>query len=147
LLGKTAILGKIMTLSAPATLLTAAVTILAALICLSTAILVARTRRKHKVIPPAMTGAFPVECALRVQGNTTEQVVIFLPLLWVAALFFQGWLPPAIGLAWCVGRILYAAGYMAEPKKRSIGFSISVFSSIGLAILGIIGIVMAWTAA
>lgn len=136
-----------MILSAPATLLTAAVTILAGLICLGVAILVARTRNKHKVMPPAMAGAFPVECALRVQGNTTEQVVIFLPLLWVAAVYFQGWLPPAIGLAWCVGRILYAIGYMAEPKKRHVGFGLSVFSSIALAILGIIGLVQAAMAA
>ncbi len=135
-----------MILSAPAIILTAAVTILAALICLGTAILVARTRAKHKLAAPAMTGAFPVECALRVQGNTIEQIVIFLPLLWVAALYFQGWWAPAIGLVWCIGRIIYAFGYMADPGKRGPGFVISVFASIALAILGIIGLVTAWTA-
>jgi glutathione S-transferase len=135
-----------MILSAPAIILTAAVTILAALICLATAILVARTRARHKLPAPAMTGAFPVECALRVQGNTIEQIVIFLPLLWVAALYFQGWYAPVIGLAWCIGRIIYAFGYMAAPGKRAPGFAISVFASIALAILGITGLVTAWTA-
>ena len=103
-----------MTLSAPATLLTAAVTLLAVLIALATAILVARTRRRVKIQPPAMTGAPELERALRVQGNTVEQFIIFLPALWLAALYFQGWVPPLIGLIWCLGRILYALGYMAE---------------------------------
>ena len=117
-----------MLLATPAIILTAAVTILAALICLGTAILVARVRRRHKIAPPAMTGTPEVECALRVQGNTVEQIVIFLPLLWVAALYFHaiGWLVPLIGLCWCLGRIIYAFGYMANPEKRHIGFGISV---------------------
>jgi glutathione S-transferase len=138
-----------MLLATPDIILTAAVTILAALICLGTAILVARTRGKHKVSPPAMTGSLAVECALRVQGNTVEQVVIFLPLLWVAALYFHaiGWLVPLIGFCWCVGRILYAAGYMSSPGRREPGFVISVLSSIVLAILGVIGLVQAWAVA
>jgi glutathione S-transferase len=135
-----------MLLATPSIILTAAVTILAALICLGMAILVARTRARHGVLPPAMSGDFKVECALRVQANTVEQALIFLPLLWVAALYFHavGWLVPAIGLLWCVGRVLFAIGYMKEPKKRGPGFGISVLSSIALAILAIIGVAEAW---
>ncbi|MBN9590263.1 MAG: hypothetical protein BGN85_05870 [Alphaproteobacteria bacterium 64-11] len=135
-----------MLLAAPTTLLAAAVTVLAALICLGTAMLVARTRNRHGIAPPAMTGCPEVERALRVQGNTVEQALIFLPLLWMAALYFQGWIPGIIGVIWCVGRILYAAGYMAEPKKREVGFAISAFSTLALAILAIIGISGAWIA-
>ena len=104
-----------MILSAPAIVLTAAVTVLAALVCLGVMFLAAVTRSKYKVEPPAMTGALQVECALRVQGNTTEQIVIFLPLLWVAALYFQGWWAPILGLVWCLGRVIYAVGYMKAP--------------------------------
>jgi uncharacterized membrane protein YecN with MAPEG domain len=134
-------------IAAPVMILTSAVTVLAALVCLGTAILVARVRRREKISPPAMTGSFAVECALRVQGNTTEQVVIFLPVLWIATLYFQGWVPPLIGLVWCLARILYAYAYMSEPKSRSVGFALSVFCSIGLAILSIWGLIQAWTVA
>src|SRR5579871_1288667 len=98
-----------MLLATPAIILTAAVTVLAALISLGMTILVARTRAANKVLPPAMSGNFKVECALRVQGNTVEQTVIFLPVLWVAALYFHmtGWLVPAIGLLWCIGRVVF----------------------------------------
>jgi len=132
-----------MTLSAPATLLTAVATVLAVLVCLGTGLLVARTRRRTGIWPPAMTGAPELERALRVQGNTLEQLVIFLPSLWLAALYFQGWIPPALGLVWSLGRIVYAAQYMGD-KKRIIGFGLTIWPTIILLILAIIGIVQAW---
>ncbi|HEX4637441.1 MAG TPA: MAPEG family protein [Rhizomicrobium sp.] len=136
-----------MMLSAPATLLTALVTLLAVLIAIGTAILVARVRTVTGVLPPAMSGDPRVERALRVQGNTVEGFIVFLPALWLAALYFQGWVPPIIGLIWCLGRILYAAGYMKAAERRHIGFGICILSVIALVILAGIGIVQAWSAA
>ncbi|HEX4027838.1 MAG TPA: MAPEG family protein [Rhizomicrobium sp.] len=134
-----------MTLSAPATLLTAAVTLLAVLIALWTAILVSRTRSRVKIPPPAVSGSPELECALRVQANTVEQFILFMPALWVAALYFQGWAPPIIGLIWCVGRILFALGYKAiKPQARAPGFALTILSTLALVILGGIGIVEAW---
>ena len=136
-----------MTLSAPATLLTAAVTLLAVLVALWTAILVSRTRRKVGIPPPAVTGSPDLECALRVQANTVEQFILFLPALWVAAIYFGGWIVPAIGLIWCVGRILFALGYKAiKPQARAPGFALTILSTLVLVVLGVIGIVQAWMA-
>lgn len=137
-----------MTLAAPATLLTAAVTLLAILVTIGTAILVARVRRSTGIQPPAMSGDPRLERALRVQGNTTEGFIVFLPALWLAALYFQGWIPGIIGLVWCLGRILYALTYKpANPDQRFAGFALTVFPTIILAILALIGIVNAWIAA
>ncbi|HUE63247.1 MAG TPA: MAPEG family protein [Rhizomicrobium sp.] len=137
-----------MTLSAPATLLSAIATLLAVLIALGTAILVARTRTRVKIFPPFMTGSPELECALRVQANTVEQIIIFLPALWLAALYFQGWIPPVIGLVWCVGRVLYAIGYRpAKPGAREPGFIIGMLSTLALIVLAGIGIARAWIAA
>ncbi len=134
-------------LAAPATILSAAVTILTALILFYTMGLVARTRGKHKIFPPAMLGNAEVERALRVQGNTVEQVVIFLPLLWVATLYFHGWIPAALGLVWCIARVMYAVGYMKEAKKRGPGFGIAALASLALLVLSIWGVVASWMAA
>src|ERR1044071_4146927 len=136
-----------MTLSAPATLLTAAITLLAILLSIGTAMLVARVRTKTGILPPAMSGHPNVERALRVQGNTVESFIVFLPALWLAALYFQGWLPPVIGLIWCLGRIVYAFGYMSDPNRRHIGFGICMLSIFALIILAAIGIVGAWSVA
>lgn len=134
-----------MTFAAPATLLTAAVTLLAILVTIGTAILVARVRRSTGIQPPAMSGDPRLERALRVQGNTTEGFIVFLPALWLAALYFQGWVPPIIGLVWCLGRIFYAAGYVADAERRHLGFAVCMFSVIILMILAAVGIFNAWT--
>jgi len=134
-------------LQAPAILLTAGVTALSILMCIGFAMLVARTRRATGIQPPTMSGDPRLERALRVQGNTMEGFVVFLPALWLAAIFFHGWLPPIIGLIWCAGRIIFAAGYMTAAEKRHIGFAISMFSVLALVALGVIGIVSAWLAA
>ena len=135
-----------MMLATPATLLTAAVTLLTILIAIGTAILVARARRTSGIQPPAMSGDPRLERALRVQGNTVEGFIVFLPALWMAALYFQGWAPPIIGLVWCLGRIIYAVGYVADAERRHVGFAICIFSVLILVILAAIGIFGAWTA-
>jgi glutathione S-transferase len=131
-----------MMLSAPATLLTAAATVLAILVSVATSILVARTRARVGIQPPAMTGPPELERALRVQANTVEQFVIFVPSLWLAALYFQGWIPAALGLVWSLGRILYISQYLGG-KNRFVGFSLTIWPTLILALLAIIGIVQA----
>jgi uncharacterized membrane protein YecN with MAPEG domain len=135
-----------MLLSSPAIILTAVVTLLAVLISLAFAIGVARARRRTGINAPAMTGSPDLERALRIQGNTVEQFVIFLPSLWLAALYFPGWWAPILGLVWCLGRIIYAFVYGSESKQRFPGFAPTVFSTIILWILAAIGIVQAWMA-
>ena len=128
------------------TLLSAAVTVLTVLLGVYTMMLVGRMRGKHGVNAPAMTGAPEFERAVRVQMNTLEQSVLFLPLLWLAAVYpvVSGYLAPGLGLVWLIGRVLYATGYMADPAKRSSGFLIAGIALLGLLVLSISGIVRAW---
>lgn len=128
-----------------ATLLSAIVTVLSILFVFYTGINVARMRGKHKIDAPAVTGPLEFECAYRVQVNTLEQFVMFLPLLWLATTYFMmlPWLPAAFGLVWVVGRFMYMQGYMAAPSKRSMGFLVTSVATLGLLILTIIGLVQA----
>jgi len=109
-------------------------------------ILVGRMRGKHGVHAPAVTGAPEFERAFRVQMNTLEQLVLFLPLLWLATIYpvVSGYLAPGLGLIWLIGRVLYSSGYMADPAKRSLGFNIGAAAVLGLLVLSIVGIVHAW---
>jgi glutathione S-transferase len=133
-------------LAAPAIILTAAVTLLAVLVSLAFALRVARARRRTGVSAPTMTGPQELEYALRVQGNTVEQIVLFLPSLWLAALYFPGWWAPLLGLVWCLGRIVYSFVYGGESKQRFPGFALTIFPTIILWILAVIGVVQAWMA-
>jgi glutathione S-transferase len=133
-------------LATAGTLLSAAVTVLAVLLGLYTMMLVGRMRGKHGVHAPAMTGAPEFERAFRVQMNTLEQFVLFLPLLWLATIYpvLSGYLAPGLGLIWLVGRVLYSLGYMADAAKRSSGFLIAGVALLGLLVLSIAGIIHGW---
>ena len=88
-----------------------------------------------------MTGHDEFERAVRVQMNTIEGAIAFLPSLWVAAIYFGGWIPPLAGFVWVMGRVIYMIGYMAAPEKREIGFTIQALALVVLILLAIWGIV------
>jgi glutathione S-transferase len=92
-----------------------------------------------------MSGPRELEYALRIQGNTVEQIVIFLPALWLAALYFPGWAAPILGLIWCLGRILYSFIY-GDRHQRFPGFALTIFPTLTLIVLAGIGIFNAWIA-
>jgi glutathione S-transferase len=139
----------------PVTLVTAIVTLLALLFYFWTGWQVGVMRGKHSIKAPAMTGHLEFESAVRVQMNTLEWMVIFLPLLWLATIYFSpamsiawlSWLPPVVGVIWIIGRLLYMTGYMQAPEKRGTGFGIAGIAVIALFIMAVIGVVMQWMAA
>ena len=62
---------------------TSLVTIGALLVYFVVTINVGRARFKYKISPPSMSGDPNFERVLRVQQNTLEQLVLFLPGLWL----------------------------------------------------------------
>jgi glutathione S-transferase len=131
-----------------AKLLSAAVSILAVLFCLYSSMFVGLMRSRHGVKAPAVTGAPEFERAYRVQMNTLEQFILFLPLLWIATALPVGsaFLPPACGSIWVIGRIIYMRGYLADPARRSLGFNIGAAAVLGLLVLAVVGLVSVWLA-
>jgi|ERR1700722_14801577 glutathione S-transferase len=135
-----------MELASHATLLSAIVTVLAMLFYLYTGLRVGSARSKYKIDAPAIIGDPNFERVYRVQVNTLEHIVMFIPALWLATIYFRqvGWLPAALGVVWIIGRFLYMTGYTAEASKRSTGFLIAGVALIALFVLDIWGIVVAW---
>ena len=103
---------------------------------------VGRARAKYKIIPPQTSGDPNFERVIRVQQNTLEQLVLFLPSLWLFSLFISPIWGAGIGALWVIGRILYAWGYYQEAKKRTLGFGISSLASIVLLLGSLVGIIL-----
>ena len=120
--------------------LPAVVTLAALITYQGTAMAVGQARVKHKVMPPATTGPEPFECAVRVQQNTLEQLVFFLPTFWLAALLGSPDWASLLGFIWVGGRIAYGVGYRIAPGKRGPGFGISFLSSVVLLLMAIVGV-------
>jgi uncharacterized membrane protein YecN with MAPEG domain len=87
--------------------------------------LVGRARGRYGVNAPATAGHPVFERYFRVHYNTMEQLVTFLPALWLFATYvdatWAGWL----GVVFVVGRLAYLLGYVADPKRREIGFALT----------------------
>lgn len=116
----------------------AAVTIVALLVYFAMAVQVARTRRRVGIFAPAMAGDPVLERTLRAHGNTLEWLPIFVPSLWLFAIYWSDAVAAAVGLIWLIGRIIYFRGYVAAPEKRRLGFFIQTMAAAALA-LGALG--------
>lgn len=120
--------------------LPALVTLLNVLLLFGTAWAVGSARGKYAIKAPATTGHPLFERAYRVQMNTLENTVLFLPTLWLAAHYgFSGWAGVA-GLVWIVGRVWYALAYLKDPAKRGPGLLVGMFGWLVLLALACIGV-------
>ena len=102
---------------------------------------VGRARGKYQIHAPAITGHPDFERAFRAHQNTLEQTIMFLPLLWLATMYSNEQYAAYLGYAWLVGRLWYVFGYIADAKKRSMGFAISALAQIVLLVMSFWGII------
>lgn len=122
--------------------LTVFVTILALVAYIWTMISAGRAREKCGVKAPATQGPEEFNRAFRVQQNTLEQIVLFLPALWLCYALFHSLWPAVAGFLWPLGRIIYARTYVQDPAKRGLGFALTFFTSAGLLVAALVGVVL-----
>ena len=120
---------------------TALVTCLAIAFYFFTSIRVAKARAAFGIKAPAITGNPDFERVFRVQMNTLEWMPIFLPSLWLFAIYVSDPAAAVIGLVWIVGRILYMTGYSQAAEKRRRGFGIQAAATFVL-LLGEVGAIV-----
>jgi glutathione S-transferase len=106
---------------------------------------VGRARGTYQVPAPATSGNEVFERYFRVQMNTIEQLVIFVPSILLFARYVHPLIAAALGLVFVLGRWLYFKGYVKEPAKRSTGFLLSGVPNLILLVGGLIGAIV-WLA-
>ena len=87
---------------------------------------VGRARAKTGVEAPATTGHPDFERAYRVQMNTIEQTLMFLPTLWLCSTYYRADVACVLGMIWMVGRVWYARSYLKSAANRGAGFIVSI---------------------
>ena len=120
---------------------TALVTCLAVAYCFFTGFQVGKARAKFGIKAPATTGNPDFERVFRVQMNTLEWMPIFLPSLWLFAIYISDGVAAVLGLVWIAGRILYMTGYSQAANKRGRGFGIQAAAAIILWVGALLAIV------
>src|ERR1700687_2666528 len=120
---------------------TALVTCLAILFYFFTGIQVSKARVAFGIKVPATSGNPDFERVFRVQMNTLEWMPIFLPSLWLFAIYISDPFAAGLGVVWVAGRVLYMTGYSQAAAKRGRGFGIQAGAAI-LLWLGALGAII-----
>jgi glutathione S-transferase len=123
--------------------LLAIVTALSLLEFMAFAMLVGWARGKYGVAAPATTGHPVFERYYRVQMNTLELLVVFIPALWLFGFYVSESWAAGLGGVFIVGRLLYLLGYVKDPKRRELGFGLSFLPVVILLLGGLYGAVRA----
>jgi glutathione S-transferase len=122
---------------------TAIVTCLALVLYLVLAVRVTLARGRYSIMAPATTGHPVFERLMRIQANTGEQIIVFLPSLWLFSLYLSALGAAALGLVWILARAAYAIVYEADPQKRAIPFALAFAVTVILLAGGLVGSLLA----
>jgi glutathione S-transferase len=104
---------------------------------------VGKARGTYKVAAPATTGNEMFERYFRVQMNTLELLVIFVPSIVIFGQYFGAYVAVALGVIYLVGRLIYFTSYVKDPKSRSMGYGLSALPVMILLAGSIFGAIRA----
>ncbi|MDP3300151.1 MAG: MAPEG family protein [Phenylobacterium sp.] len=116
----------------------AIVTLLALLVYFWMGLQVGRARGKSGIQAPAMTGDPVLERTIRAHYNTLEWLPLFLIPMWLFAIYWSDLIAALVGLVWIAGRVVYQIGYVADPKKRELGFMVQALA-VAVLLFGSLG--------
>ncbi|MEZ5650954.1 MAG: MAPEG family protein [Burkholderiaceae bacterium] len=115
------------------------VALLAVLQYLLFGFMVGRARGRYGVKAPATSGNEHFEREFRVQMNTLEQLVGFMPALLIAAVYWPDLVVAAIGAVYLLGRFMYRRSYLKDPAGRGAGFLLTILPTAVLIVAGLAG--------
>lgn len=121
--------------------LPALVTLIALIEYLFFSMRVGANRSKYEVAAPAISGHPVWDRMFRVQQNTLEQLIVFIPALWIFAEFVSPTVGAAAGAVFLIGRPMYYNAYVREPSRRTAGFVMGLVANLFLVIGGVIGVI------
>jgi uncharacterized membrane protein YecN with MAPEG domain len=102
---------------------------------------VGRARARYGVKAPAVTGNDTFERYFRVQQNTLEQLIVFLPGLYLFSHYFRPQVAAVLGAIYLIGREIYAFTYVKDPARRGVGYGLTFLPTVILVVGGLFGAV------
>jgi glutathione S-transferase len=100
---------------------------------------VGKARGRYNVPAPATTGNEMFERYFRVHMNTLELLVMFIPSVLLFGQYLNPYIAAGLGVVYLIGRLVYLRAYVKEPKKREVGFALSMVPIMILMLGAIVG--------
>ena len=105
------------------------VVVLALIQYIAFGILVGRARGKYDVKAPAISGDPVFDRYYRVHQNTLEQLVVFLPAIFLFSQLGNPMYAAGFGVVYLIGRMIYLRSYVKDPGSRGLGFMLTFLPS------------------
>jgi glutathione S-transferase len=103
---------------------------------------VGTTRGKYNVNAPHCEGNETWMRLNRIHLNTMEQLVVLIPATYAFAYYTSPTWVLLPGAAFIIGRFVYSAEYVKDPKSRSPGMGLTLAANATLIIGSLIGLLM-----
>jgi uncharacterized MAPEG superfamily protein len=100
---------------------------------------VGKARGRYNISAPATTGNEMFERYFRVHMNTLELLVMFIPSVLLFGHYLNPYLAAGLGAVFLIGRLVYLFAYVKDPKKREVGFALSMVPILILMLGAIVG--------
>jgi uncharacterized membrane protein YecN with MAPEG domain len=98
------------------------------------------SRSKYDIKAPKTTGNERWERIYRIQQNTMEQLVIFIPAMLIFSIYVSKTWVVLPGILFIIGRHVYSRLYLEGPEHRGPGMVLSMFTNIVLVVGSLIGV-------
>lgn len=98
-------------------------------------------RGKYKIEAPACEGDENWERLFRVQQNTMEQMIVLVPATFAFAYYMSSTWVLVPGTVYLIGRFLYSAEYVKDPKTRTPGMVLTMLANVVLVLGALFGVV------
>lgn len=121
---------------------TAAIILLSLVQYLFFTLRVGAARPKYGVDAPHTSGNEIWERLFRVQQNTLEQLVVFIPAVALFGMYVSARWVLLPGVLYLVGRQLYSWEYVRNPKSRGPGMGLTLLANAALVLGALIALVL-----
>ncbi len=101
-----------------------------------------KARGQYQIKAPAIIGNENFERTLRVQQNTLEQLIIFIPVIYLAGFYANEIAAALLGSLFLIGRPLYYKAYINDPSKRGPGMLIGYIPTVLLVLMALVGVIL-----
>jgi glutathione S-transferase len=101
---------------------------------------VGQGRGKYKIDAPAISGDKNFERLFRIQQNTMEQLIVFIPATFAFAYYLSPVWVLAPGITYLIGRFLFSSEYTNDPKTRTPGMALTLIANVVLLVGALFGL-------